>query len=208
MFFSDPGLWRGDSSYANLKWCIMKNIIVLFFCLLTACATVAPIKPTGQSPEKMSHWQASGSMSIHQANRTSAFSFAWQQDQGHYTLQLFAPLGLASLRIVGSEDHVELWQSASQKITAKTPEILMQRQLGYALPVSCLYYWIRGLPDPHWPMTKTLSQQNHLAQLQQQGWKINFLDFKIVSGFALPGKIMLEDKTMQVKIVVTAWDLQ
>ena len=186
----------------------MKNIIVLFLCLLTACTTVGPIKPVTQSPEKINHWQANGSMSIRQANRTTAFSFEWQQNQRHYTLQLFAPLGLGSLRIVGSEDHVELWQSASQKITAKTPEILMQRELGYAVPITSLYYWVRGLPDPHWPMTKILSKQNHLVQLQQQGWKINFLDFKIISGFDLPTQMILEDKNTRVKIVVTQWNLQ
>lgn len=147
-------------------------------------------------------------MSIRQANQTTAFSFEWQQSQKHYTLQLFAPLGLGSLHIVGSDNHVELWQSASQKITAKTPELLMQRELGYAVPVTCLYYWIRGLPDPHLPMIKTLDKQNRLVQLQQQAWKINFLDFKIVSGFDLPTKIILEDNTLHVKIVISHWNLQ
>lgn len=177
----------------------MRNLAILLLCLLTGCAGFFPAHPIVQlqSPEKMSHWQASGSMSIQQANRTTAFSFQWQQNQKHYTLQLFAPLGLGSLRIVGDADHVELWQSATQKITAKTPEILMQRELGYAVPITSLYYWIRGLPDPRMPMTK----------MQQQDWKINFLDFKIVSGFNLPTKIILENKIMHVKIVITRWDL-
>ena len=186
----------------------MKNIIILLLCLLTACASLGPVKSVTQSPEKISHWQASGAMSIRQANRSTAFSFEWQQEsQQRYTLRLFAPLGLGSLRIVSSEDHVSLWQSGSQRIMAKTPELLMQQELGYTVPLTSLYYWARGLPDPHFPVVKSGDAQPHLIQLQQQAWKIKFLDFKIISGFDLPTQIILENKTMHVKIVITRWRL-
>ena len=146
-------------------------------------------------------------MSIRHANQSNAFSFDWQQNQQDYELQFFAPLGLGSLRVLGNASNVVLWQSATRKITAKTPEALMRSQLGYSLPVTCLYYWIRGLPDPRLPMTKILDPYNHLSELQQQGWKINFQNFKTFAGVDLPATITLVNETMRVKIVITNWKL-
>jgi outer membrane lipoprotein LolB len=223
----------------------MKNTIILLLCLLTGCASFSSPKPETSTPslswsqrqaqlQKIVHWRAEGMMSIRSTRQTSAFSFEWlQQNQENYALEFFAPLGLGSVRVLGNASNVVLWQSATQKITAKTPEALMIRQLGYSVPVTSLYYWIRGLPDPHLPMSARFDVNHHLSTLQQQGWKINFQNFKTISGVDLPTMILLsyeqdsnplrlqhppisgrklkpklfENESMQVKIVITRWNI-
>ena len=157
-------------------------------------------------PEKLVHWRASGSMSIHPKDQTqaSAFSFTWEQNKHNYILELFAPLGLASLHVSGDNNQVTLWQSKTQKIMAKTPEALIASQLGYTVPVTGLYYWIRGLADPHLPMTKVLNKKGYLSKLEQQGWIINYLNF---NNNNLPSLIILNNKFMRIKIAVTKWDI-
>lgn len=196
-----------------------KNSVILLLCLfgllfslLTGCVSSfqprsfpTPVKSSLIIPEKLVHWRASGSMSIYPKDQAqaSAFSFTWEQNKHNYLLDFFAPLGLASLHVSGDSKQVTLWQSRTQKITAKTPEALISTQLGYTLPVTGLYYWIRGLADPRFPMTKVLNTNGYLAKLEQQGWIINYLNFNN----NLPSLIILNNKLMRIKIAVTKWDI-
>ena len=208
----------------------MKNInrknrqLLLLVCLfasffLSACSVLSPPQ-SSDSPvlswsgrqaqlQKIRHWQATGLLSVGQNKKTQTFSFQWQQDQDRYDIRLFAPLGLGSLRVLGDAEHAVLWKSFTRQITAKTPEKLMQAELGYTVPLASLFYWIRGLPDPHFPMTKTLDAKQHLLELQQQAWTIHFLAFKsIESTLELPTAMELDNNTLHVKLMITQWEIK
>ena len=94
-----------------------------------------------------------------------------------------------------------------KKVNAASPEALLSQQTGYRLPVSNLYYWIRGLPVPNMSAKKRLDSENKLTELNQAGWFIQFLGYQQKGGVEMPDKIFLSNQTMTVKIVIHQWQI-
>lgn len=74
---------------------------------------------------------------------------------------------------------------------APTPEQLLGEQLGWSLPVSHLVWWVRGLPAPGSKSRVTLNADSRLANLEQDGWKIEYLSYVEQNGFWLPERLKL-----------------
>jgi outer membrane lipoprotein LolB len=155
---------------------------------------------------KKANWNIQGAVSIQHQGKTRMGSFTWRQQQQHYTIQFFGPLNFGSLAIQGMPGRVTLWKS-NGNYTAPTPEQLMQQQLGWYLPISNMYYWVRGLPAAGIPAKQFYDHYGHLALLRQQGWQIQFQAFQTVGNVDLPRQIMMENDQLRIKLVVKQWDL-
>lgn len=203
----------------------MKNLIILlFFCLLSACATkplVSHSMPASQEgPPK--NWALSGALSIRDLNTYQQFHFLWQQHEENYHLELFGPLGLSTVVIEGNPQQVTLRRSAQKTRIADTPEHLMKQELGYTLPLTPLFYWIRGLPAPTPPNgtqksnsgssktnISTLVHEGHLNFLEQDSWKVYFERYENHADRELPKKLRLVNSGSHliINLIIAQWDL-
>jgi outer membrane lipoprotein LolB len=194
------------------------SLLGILILMLSSCATVTQ-SPSAANQEKtltwsqretqlsaIKNWTLSGALGIRQQGQSQFVSLTWLQQGGNYQQTISGPLGMGAVRIIGSPTHVTFWKSPQQQYVATTPEVLMQEQLGWQLPVSDLYYWIRGLPVPGIADNKKLDAENHLVALQQQGWQINYLAYSDVNGIDLPTQIKLNNPMMNVKIVIRQWE--
>jgi outer membrane lipoprotein LolB len=190
---------------------------LLFLLALTSCATVPSAKlaaPQNQTisfenrANTLSHienWNLKGAIAIRTPKDAVSANWQWQQKADHtYVISLFGPLGTNSLQLTGSPNHVLLETSDGKKISADSAESLLKQQ-GYHLPVSYLYYWIRGLPVPGIPAQKSFDASNHLTTLIQQGWRVEYPRYISVNQIDLPGKIILTHIELNVKIIVNQW---
>ena len=91
------------------------------------------------------------------------------------------------------------------RFEAESPEALVETQLGWQLPVSNLLWWIRGLPAPDSRSRVELDGNGRLAHLQQDGWDVQYLDYSDENGFALPSRIKLAGRDLQITLVVKDW---
>ncbi|MCL4405901.1 MAG: lipoprotein insertase outer membrane protein LolB [Firmicutes bacterium] len=130
----------------------------------------------------------------------------WQQTNQHYTILIFGPLGSGTAKLIGGPGQVSLITPDGKVHTAHSPEELLTRETHWRLPVSHLYYWIRGLPVPNLPADKQLDQYNHLIQLSQQGWVVQYLDYTSHHALDLPDRISLSNPALHVKIVIKQWN--
>lgn len=152
-------------------------------------------------------WNIKGVMAI----RTNAGSeggsahLEWQQRQQRYTLMLWGPLGADAIKITGQPGHVSLETANGKKFSASSPELLLVQQTGWQLPMTSLYYWIRGLPVPGLPARKQLDAYHHLVSLHQQGWTVDYLRYGAVNQVDVPSKISLQNWRLQVKIIINQW---
>ena len=120
---------------------------------------------------------------------------------------LFGPLGVGSINIAGQPNLVTVQVNSKEEITAHSAEEILQQQFGWHLPVSSLYYWIRGLPKPNVASVKHFDEFNHLISLQQQGWNIHYLRYSGVNNIDLPSKIILDSATLNLRIVISDWEV-
>ncbi|MHB1946499.1 MAG: lipoprotein insertase outer membrane protein LolB [Gammaproteobacteria bacterium] len=193
-------------------------IIVLSALWLASCTTVTEQAqtPVNQSMSwnkrvdaisKVQAWNVKGMIAIHEARDAVSATLQWQQKYRNYHIALFGPLGSNSYELTGQPGRVELAGANGKRAVASTPEALLAQQAGWHLPVSNLYYWIRGIPVPSLPAQKQLDAYNHLIQLNQDGWSIRYLRYTSVNNTDLPSKIFLDNPQLNVKIVISQWQI-
>ncbi len=152
-------------------------------------------------------WDIKGSLGITYNNQTEFAHFKWQQQHDAYAITLSSTFDIGSINIVGNSKIVTLWKSKSDKVSATTPEELMQDELGWSLPLENLRYWITGLPAPKIKYNATYDSYNHLATLKQGNWNIQYLGFAAFKNIDLPLKLIISNPGLHVKIVINTWKL-
>jgi len=195
--------------------------ILLSVCLagLTSCSSI-PTKQTSLEPtqptaglsrteqlSRIKNWDLKGLIAIRNTKEAWSANWQWHQNQNNYTIGLFGPLGSHSIQLTGSPNSVLLETSEGKKVTASSPETLLEQQLGWRLPVSSLYYWIRGLPVPNIPAQKQLDDSQRITVLAQQGWRIEYLRYSSINQIDLPSKMILNNSALNVKIIINLWQI-
>jgi outer membrane lipoprotein LolB len=156
--------------------------------------------------QQIADWTIAGALSITHHKKRDIAHFTWVQKQNSYTINIFGPLNIKSVRIVGDANGVEFWHTHKKCTRARTPEQLTLAQLGWELPISNMRYWIVALPAPNTKITATnFDQYGHLISLHQSGWQIKYSEFKldIAKNIELPKIIELTSKELAVKIKIT-----
>ncbi len=188
-------------------------------CLLTACATTTPVQAPPQDKkltwETRSHqlasiqsWQLNGAMSVVTPKQAGSAQVQWQQKgPNNYQMDLYGPVGMGSVKLTGHPGQVILRMANGKTTSANNPEILLQQQLGWDVPVSNLYYWVRGLPAPGSPSNKQWDAYHHITSLQQQGWNIQYKQYTNVSGIDLPKRVFMNNGPVKVRMAINQWQI-
>ena len=186
--------------------------------LLSGCTSLK-LPPTGKtdfyketweqrqhSLQHIQNWNISGAFSITDQDKSVIASYTWRQHRDAYNIYIHSSLNLYTADIIGSSGSVLLRRANGQQFSAKTPEQLMQKQLGWQLPISKLLYWVRGLPAPG-RYQATLDRYSHLIYLEQAGWQVRFSNYVPISYMDLPRTLQLNNLALRIKIVVKRWGL-
>lgn len=160
------------------------------------------------SLKTLTRWQASGKIAIRKAN-TNGWSGSAHWDQispTQYRILLLAPIG-GGVKLERSGQQVQLQNNKGQIITASSAEQIIFQQLGLRLPVSNLYFWIRGIPAPGPVFLRKLDAAARLQKLQQQGWQIDYQEYQQRGRWALPSRILLTEPQhgWAIKLFIQSW---
>ena len=150
-------------------------------------------------------WQISGKVGIRAPRDSGSGTLFWLQRQDYYDIRLSGPLGGGAARLTGRPGDILLEVSNRGRFRAESPEALLQEQLRLDLPVSNLLWWIRGLPAPESRSRITLDEQSHLAQLEQDGWQVEYQRYTEQNGYALPERLKLYGQDLEVTLVIKDW---
>jgi outer membrane lipoprotein LolB len=200
------------------------KLLLVFSCLLalSSCATSPTNQPPKANPTQtwgtrvstlsgVQTWDLNAMIAIRNSVKKNSGAFTanlrWQQTPLHYTILLYGPLGVGATQLIGQPGMVKLTTADGKIYTAATPEQLVAEQTQWILPVSSLYYWIRGLPVPTLPAIKHFDAFNHLTELEQQGWHIQFLRYASIDQIDVPNKIFLFNPDLNVKIIIKEWKI-
>ncbi len=194
----------------------MKMRALLFILLSVALSACAPkhlsppyhyVLPAVRQTQlsALSDWDIQGSFSLQQPGQSVVANYRWLQRGEHYDLQIRSSLNWVSVVIEGDAHQVSLQRSATQTVWARTPEALMQAELGWQLPISNLQYWIRGLPAPG-PYEARYDAYGHLSELKQQGWIIQYEDYKVWKFGDMPSLLRFSNEAWKAKIRVKHWE--
>ncbi|MEJ6655999.1 MAG: lipoprotein insertase outer membrane protein LolB [Pseudomonas sp.] len=152
------------------------------------------------------HWTLQGKLGVRAPTESGSGTLFWLQQQDQYDIRLSGPLGRGATRIQGSDAGVTLEIAGQPPATADSAEALLERQIGWRLPVEHLLWWVRGLPAPDSPSRLQLNPDSQLARLAQAGWIVEYSRYQQVDGVQLPQRLQLSGHDMLLTLVITRWE--
>ncbi|PMR78825.1 lipoprotein localization factor LolB [Billgrantia endophytica] len=189
-------------------------LLCLILTLLAGCAGRMPApdgdREAGQWEaqqerlEKLNTWMLAGKAGLRTPDESTSANLDWSQHPHYYRLLISGPFGSGRSTLEGREGRFSLTTSEG-RFEAETPEALMQRQLGWSLPVSSLSDWVRGLPAEHSQYRLDNDELGFPRHLAQDGWQIEYRDWVLVESLWLPRRMMMEYDDLRVTLVVTDW---
>lgn len=158
--------------------------------------------------KNITHWSIHGALSIQQPQKKPVLAtYQWRQNGArHYQLKIAAPLNAVVISIIGKPGLITMTQSGQPTQTARSANALIQKQLGWRLPISNLYYWLRALPAPGQSKT-SYDPYGHITKIQQQAWTIRYSNYQTIGSIDLPRLLQLHLGRIKLKIVIKQWTL-
>jgi len=192
------------------------GLLPLFW--LAACSTPvvkqAPVDWPNQQQvlAEIQQWELSGRISIQTETNGGQADFIWQQRNAtDYMIRLQAPLGAGTTWLNGTAQGVELRNSSGDVVYGTDVDRLMKELNGWAIPVSGLRYWVRGIPATATTYRVTKWHPNNLPEvIEQDGWRIEFREHHRIGDRRLPRKLFisrLDEQEVDVRMVIRQWGL-
>lgn len=197
----------------------MKSLIFLLVVIsLTACTSIPTHKFVADPDKKwqqrkvelskINDWVINGRVAIVNGHESWFLSMTWQFHDNKYILDLSGPFGTGHAQLTGTREGVVLVDADQNYFYADNPDRLLKEVTGIHMPVSSLFYWIRGLPNGNLKKEKQkIDQYGRLEQLQQDGWHVHFKRYVDVKKYELPQKVFINRDKLKVKIFIDEWNL-
>ncbi len=131
----------------------------------------------------------------------------WAQQASGYSIDVIPPFGQGAIRLEGNGDSVMLRLADGRQISAANPDTLLYNHTGLHLPITSLRFWVLGMPDPITDARKAIDDAGRPLWLEQSGWRIEFSHYSQINGLDLPGKLVITNPPMHLRLVIDRWDL-
>ena len=156
--------------------------------------------------EPVDVWNIKGRIAIQYAKDGFSAGLRWRQEQDTFNISLTDPLGRVAARLEGNDQQVML-SAQGETYSADSPDQLMQKQLGWALPLDSLYHWSKGIPDPNHPL-RAVGYDNfgRPVSLLQDGWQVYFKQYPDNDVLSQPKHVSIERPTFKAKLVISSRD--
>ncbi|HUL46368.1 MAG TPA: lipoprotein insertase outer membrane protein LolB [Steroidobacteraceae bacterium] len=180
---------------------------------LTGCRTAPVLAPAAppwdtRRPELQAraHFELKGRVAVAAGSQGFDARLRWAQDGSRARLALEGPLGAGAVHIDAAGNDLEVLTASGARLTSDAAHAELNARLGFDPPLTSLRYWILGVPDPASPADETLDPAHqHLARLEQDGWRIDYARYVVVGSEWLPARLTLERADVRVKLLVDDW---
>lgn len=164
---------------------------------MTACVQRAGVIDTVDSDGR---WRLEGRLAVSDGRDSGSGSVTWEQDGAYYTIQLRAPVSGQSWRLSGDDALCTLEGLRPYPLTADSPERLLERELGWHLPVAPLRDWLQGRPM-HADTPVERDAEGRITGFAEAGWRIDYRDFRD----GRPTRIGARKPPYQVRLAIKSW---
>lgn len=191
----------------------VRRLPAVVLLLLAGCVTLPP-PPSASWPERRSALQGLSGFSLRGrvavAAGDSGFSagLRWSQRGDAATVDLTAPLGVGAAHIEQSGSTIVFTSSKGVRLENEAASAALAREFGFEPPLASLRYWLLGAGDPALPAEETLDNEQRLARVVQDGWTVDYQDYRRTGGQWLPRRVTLRRETVRVRLLVQDWRLR
>ncbi len=158
-------------------------------------------------------------MGIKTEDTAQSVQLLWKQNGRDFEIILTAPLGAGSAKIEGSDAFLVMYEGKKTHY-AETPEALFSKLFGWEVPISNIFWWIKGSPTPNFPTEDIIwNEKGQLEKFSQQEWHIELSNYKQLptqqklnsqtfnSQKQFPHKIIVEQADKKLTLIVQDWQV-
>ena len=156
---------------------------------------------------RLRNWSLVGTLAVRSSGGdASRVTLRWRQTRDSYLVRFIGPLGVGLFEVEGSAGEVEARFSDGRSASAASPEVLLEREIGWSVPLQGLRYWVVGAPAPGGPAPELeIDDHGRLARLGQAGWTVVYERYDDLDGLALPKRIRFSNDAVDATVVVRRW---
>jgi outer membrane lipoprotein LolB len=162
---------------------------------LAACAEFGFLR---QAPDL--EFEISGRIAMRYGGEAATGHVAWRHGERGDEVLLTNALGQGLARIVREGAEVILTTPEPREYRAPDAESLTEQVLGFRLPLAGLADWVRARAGPG-PARQRFDGAGRLAELEQSGWKIEYLEWF----GARPARLRLTYPGLELRLAISEW---
>jgi len=192
----------------------MKPLILAAAALsvLSGCATREP-RPEGEWLVErqawfQAHpvWSVSGRLGLSDGDRGGTLSMRWRADGEQHEVLLRTVAGGRQWRLEMTPEHSVLTGSEIGTLAGPDPDVLVERAVGWPIPVRWMSRWLRGLPAPAGAEAR-YAEDGTLAGLDWREWSLDFQRWRELEGgnALLPAKVEARSPPYRVRAALSGW---
>ncbi len=149
-------------------------------------------------------WSLSGRLAISGPHDAGSGSLEWRQHGNAFEFSVNAPVTGKTWTLRGDEDGAELAGLHAEPVRAIDAATVLERELGWTVPVARLAFWVRALRAPGNAVLE-FRPDGLPAQLRQDGWMVEYRDYVDGPEPRLPRRVFASKGEYKVRLVVQRW---
>jgi len=149
-------------------------------------------------------WQLEGRLGVSDGRDGGSGSLQWRQDGDAFHFSVHAPVTGKTWVLSGDPGHATLSGLREQPIEGADAAKLLERELGWHVPVAELTDWVRAARARGEARIEFRSD-GLPAVIEQDGWKIEYPDYDSASQPPLPRRIFASRGDYRVRLSVSQW---
>jgi outer membrane lipoprotein LolB len=173
--------------------------------IFSACSTAPVVEPSAATTVQVSgEFVLNGRVAIrHNGDRQSA-GLHWTHRRASDEILLLGPLGQTAARVY-RDGYGATLEDGSRRYQAEDAATLMEKVLGWQLPLDGLPDWVLARPQPGSAAEIEKDAAGRLARLRQSGWEIRYPRYAGETHESLPARLELQRADLQVQLLIDEW---
>lgn len=148
-------------------------------------------------------FDVSGRLSARRGAEGAAAHFVWEHVPGRDAIELATPMGTTLARLERDGEGARIERPDRPVERSRDAATLVERSLGFPLPVESLAWWIRASPHARSPYAIERDAAGRVAVLRQDGWT---LVYAYADDARQPFRVLATWPDVDVRVVIDAWD--
>ncbi|HEY6985783.1 MAG TPA: lipoprotein insertase outer membrane protein LolB [Rhodanobacteraceae bacterium] len=149
-------------------------------------------------------WQLEGRLGVSDGRDSGSGSLQWRQDGDAFRFSVHAPVTGKTWVMTGDTGHAVLEGLRDRPVEADDAAALLERELGWHVPVAELTHWVRAARASGAGRVDFRADGLPSA-IEQDGWKIEYPDYDSTHQPPLPRKIFASRGNYRVRLSVSQW---
>ena len=149
-------------------------------------------------------WQLAGRLGVSTGKDSGSGSLQWKQDGDAFRFSVHAPVTGKTWVLTGDAHRAVLEGLREQPVEGTDAAALLDRELGWHVPVAQLTDWVRAARSKG-DAEIEFRGDGLPAVIQQDGWKIEYPDYDETHQPPLPRKVFASRGDYRVRLSVSEW---